>query len=293
MTSGGASTTSTHSTMTTPTSSVFSPTTPPGGRGRRRSSSEGMVLDKSRSALEIEELSRVKLLVAAKTQKISQELVALSSQAQSATGTATEWIMEELRQIQGQLDRLEDLESTTWVRIATTRGKSAQKIRMQQWRDWQGRQLEKIRQIKTRVRETRQLSATSGSDHQCPRYGHVEKVKLPTFSGKQEEFSEFKSQFRELCQGERYTPILELAQMKLKLPREALAAISGLRCPSEAWLRLEELYGNRELSIMSALKTLRDFKTTKTTPHEQVIELAMMVQRCKTELTNVSRPSTR
>ena len=107
------------------------------------------------------------------------------------------------------------------------------------------------------------------------------------FSGKQEEFSEFKTQFRELCQGERYTPVLELAQMKLKLPREALAAISGLRCPDEAWLRLEELYGNRELSIMSALKTLRDFKTTKSAPHEQVIELAMTVQKCKTELSNV------
>ena len=135
---------------------------------------------------------------------------------------------------------------------------------MQQWKEWQGRQLERVRQVKTRIRETRQLAGTGGGDRQCQRsHGHVEKVKLPMFSGRQEEFSEFKTQFRELCQGEGYTPILELAQMKLKLPREALAAIAGLRCPSEAWLRLEELYGNRELAIMSALKTLRDFKTSK------------------------------
>ena len=32
--------------------------------------------------------------------------------------------------------------------------------------------------------------------------GHVEKVKLPTFSGRQEDFSEFRKQFRELCRGE-------------------------------------------------------------------------------------------
>ena len=117
--------------------------------------------------------------------------------------------------------------------------------------------------------------------------GHVEKVKLPTFSGKQEEFSEFRSQFRELCRGERYTPILEMAQLRLKIPKEALAAISGLQCPEEAWKRLEELYGNRELSILAALKTLREFKPVKTAPHEQVIELASAVQRCQTELKNV------
>ena len=288
VTSCAASTMTTHTTTTTPTSSVFTPVTPTFGRGRRRSSSEGVVQEKNRTGPDVEELSRVKLLVAARTQKISQDLVALLSQAQSATGTATQWIEEELRQAQDQLDRLENLESTTWVKIAMIRGRSAQKIRIQQWKEWQGRQMERVRQVKARVREIRQLAVASGGDHQCQRsYGHVEKVKLPMFSGKQEEFSEFKTQFRELCQGERYTPVLELAQMKLKLPREALAAISGLRCPDEAWLRLEELYGNRELSIMSALKTLRDFKTTKSAPHEQVIELAMTVQKCKTELSNV------
>ena len=117
--------------------------------------------------------------------------------------------------------------------------------------------------------------------------GHVEKVRLPTFSGRQTDFSEFRSQFRELCQGERYTPVLEMAQLRLKLPKDALAAIIGLQCPEEAWKRLEELYGNRELSILSALKRIREFKTAKQAPHEQVIELAGAVQRCQTELKNV------
>ena len=117
--------------------------------------------------------------------------------------------------------------------------------------------------------------------------GHVEKVKLPAFNGRQEDFSEFRNQFRELCRGERYTPVLELAQLKLKLPREAMAAIAGLQCPEEAWKRLEELYGNRELSILSALKNLRDFKPAKTAAHEQVIELAMATQKCLTVLKNI------
>ena len=142
-----ASTTTTHTTTTTPTSSVFTPVTPTFGRGRRRSSSEGVVQERSRTGPDVEELSRVKLLVAARTQKISQDLVALLSQAQSATGTATQWIEEELRQAQDQLDRLENLESTTWVKIAMIRGRSAQKIRIQQWKEWQGRQMERVRQV--------------------------------------------------------------------------------------------------------------------------------------------------
>ena len=111
-------------------------------------------------------------------------------------------------------------------------------------------------------------------------FGHVEKVKLPVFSGWQEDFSEFKAQFRELCKGEGYTPILELAQMKLKLPREALASIAGIRCPELAWTHLEEVYGNRELLILAALKSLREFKPVKTAPHEHVLELVMAVQKC-------------
>ena len=110
----------------------------------------------------------------------------------------------------------------------------------------------------------------------------MEKVKLPTFSGRQEDFAEFKNQFRELCKGEQYTPVLEMAQLKQKLPKEALAAIGGLQCPEVSWKRLEEVYGNREISIMSAIKNLRDFRSSKSAPHEQIIELAMAVQKCTT-----------
>ena len=38
---------------------------------------------------------------------------------------------------------------------------------------------------------------------------------------------------------------------------------------------------------MSALKTLQEFRSAKNAAHEQVIELVMAVQRCRTELTNI------
>ena len=61
----------------------------------------------------------------------------------------------------------------------------------------------------------------------------------------------------------------------------------GVQCPEEAWKRLEELYGNQELSILSALKNLREFRPTKSAAHEQVIELAMAAQKCLMILKNV------
>ena len=193
-----------------------------------------------------------------------------------------------MNRLADKLERMEELESEVWVLTAAKEGRSAQSRRMSKWNEWIGRQQEKIAKIRDRAWELDRSRDRGGSDGSCRHSrGHLEKVKLPMFSGKQEEFSEFRNQFRELCRGEQYTPILEMAQLKMKLPREALTMIAGIQCPDAAWTKLEELYGNRELSIMSALKNLRDFKSSKQASHEQVIEIAMAVQKCRTELDNI------
>ena len=44
------------------------------------------------------------------------------------------------------------------------------------------------------------------------------------------------------------------------------------------------MYGNRELSIMSALESVRDFKSSKGSAHEKIIDLVVTVQRARTIL---------
>ena len=284
-------------TRTTPSSSATMPQTPTPVKAasnvRRRSSSEGENEGSSLRQKEVEraQLFRTKQLVATRSLNLSQELdIMLDRLAETEDHSAT-WVRNELRTCEQQLKELEELESTAWTSIEKSEGRPAQKARIDKWRDWLCRQTDKTRKIKAwlwdasdrTTRRPREEHSTS-----CQRsVGHVEKVKLPTFSGRQEEFSEFRNQFRELCRGEKYTPVLEMAQLKTKLPKDALTTIAGLQCPEEAWKRLEELYGNRELSILSALKALRDFKPVKTAPHEVVIELVSAVQRCLTELGNV------
>ena len=289
-------TVTTSATVTTPSASVL-------GQGRvswsdtsrterRRSSSEG--LDGRGPASQVEEndrLFRIRQLVATRSKTFSKNLDAILTRARDIEGRAGTWLREEIQDCQRDMDRLEELECSGWTLIDKVEGKTSQKKRIEKWRDWQDRQLERIRLAKSMSWDASRSEPSVLRDDRsrsCSRSaGHVEKVKLPTFNGRQEDFAEFRNQFRELCAGERYTAVLELAQLKMKLPREALYAISGLQCPEEAWKRLEELYGNRELSILSAIKNLRDFKASKNAAHEQVIELAMATQKCMTELGNI------
>ena len=297
----------TSATCTTTTSVTFSTRTTPSaspslgghtmggdGTGRRRSVSLGEQ-DAPSTGLPCPEerrLAQVKMLIAARTQAVSQDLVRLLEQVRSSDRLPLAWIDEETRQLQSRLEKVEEMESEVWILTLRADGKAAQKRRIDRWEEWLARQRERIRKIKDRTWEVRREAPRHSELPGCSRSsGHLEKVKLPTFNGRQEDFSQFKVQFRELCRGERYTPILEMAQLRLKLPREAMSAITGMQCPEKAWARLEEIYGNREMSILSALKTLREFRATKTAPHEQLIELAMAVQKCQTELGNISAES--
>ena len=104
------------------------------------------------------------------------------------------------------------------------------------------------------------------------------------FNGRNEDYSEFKLHFQQLCSGEGYPAVIELAQLKHKIPRETQNAIHGVTVPETSWSRLNEIYGNREAAILSALRRLRGFKTTKTLECDQVIEVVGAVQRCRTVL---------
>ena len=119
--------------------------------------------------------------------------------------------------------------------------------------------------------------------------GHLEKIKLPQFQGSVEDYAEFNSQFCQLCSSEHYSAVLELSQLKTKLPKEAVQAIVGLTDPTTAWERLDQLYGNIEMSVVAALRWLRNFKLSKHTAHDQVMELAAALQRCCTLLQGIGR----
>ena len=265
---------------------------------RRRTSSEGTSFRPSRQAQptegRIETSSRlvsVRSVVSSRSGVLSAALATLLTRVLAATGPNMGWADRELSSLETRLAQLEELEAQVWDLAAHAEGESARRYRMEKWQEWHAMQIARIRRIKEASWALQQASAVRAEDRdgRCGRSaGHVEKVRLPTFSGRHEEFAEFRRQFQELCRGEKYTPVLEMAQLRLKIPKEAVHALGGLQEPDDAWSRLEEMYGNRELSIMSALKSVRDFKSSKSSAHEKIIDLVVTVQRARTILESLN-----
>ena len=179
-----------------------------------------------------------------------------------------------------------------WKLVARLEGPDARHIRAQEWGNWFQQVMAKAGSIRGSMAKPAEVAvaAPASEASSCQRRGgFLERVKLPQFSGSVEDYGEFKCQFRELCSGENYTCVIELAQLRTKLPRDAVALLVGLVSPEAAWARLDETYGNVDLQVFAALKRLRAFKPSKSAVQGQVVELAIAVQRCLTVLRALSR----
>ena len=203
-----------------------------------------------------------------------------------------DWLDGELFRVKEAIDSAQVQETEIWLLTDRILGTRACQDRALQWTSWNRKMAETCSNIKKRAWKFRKSQPPS-KPMEVPPYrrsgGFVEKVRLPVFTGSIEDYAEFKGQFRQLCSGEGYTEIIELAQMRQKLPKEAVDLIAGLSSTSKAWLRLDEKYGNVEMSVITALKRLRNFKTSKSAAHDQIQELCSAIQRCMTVLESLGK----
>ena len=205
-------------------------------------------------------------LLATKTKDVALSLVDMEERlvVNSERGLATEQlssIEKELKWIQGRLDAVEAMEVEAWLLTAHVEGNPERSSRATKWTSWYRQIQNKIQQIQNEIwcckGVVEPLNCPTTAIQACShRRGHVEKVRLPQFSGNIKEYAEFKSQFQQLCKGKGYSSVIELAQLRTKLPKDAVTAIVGLTTPDQAWMQLDELYGNKEMSVIMALKGL-------------------------------------
>ena len=93
---------------------------------------------------------------------------------------------------------------------------------------------------------------------------HLQRVSLPTFSGKAEEWPEFQSYFLELMTEERFSPAIMMAQLREHLStKEAKALVSGKTDPADAWAALNSRYGDKELALVNVKYKLVNLDTSK------------------------------
>ena len=198
------------------------------------------------------------------------------------SATPMDWLEKELNAVVGDLKELEQTEMETWLLATRVYGPSAQASRSEAWTHWHCQVCTKAMILRQRV-----WMAAMPPCHRSG--GFLERVKLPTFSGNQEDYGEFKIQFQEMCRGESYSEVIEMAQLRQKLPREAVAILVGLTTTAAAWARLDERYKNREMSVIAELKRLKGFKSSKAASYDRIMELATAVQHCSTVLTALGR----
>ena len=80
------------------------------------------------------------------------------------------------------------------------------------------------------------------------------------FDGTQESWWNFSQVFKEMLKIRILGSVLEMAQLSRKLPEKAKRLITGVKEPTEAWRLLEERYGDRHITVLSAMHKLETVK---------------------------------
>ena len=97
-----------------------------------------------------------------------------------------------------------------------------------------------------------------------PTRSHFQRVPLPYFSGKAEEWPEFRRYFCELTADEHFPPGIIMAQIREHLhTKEAKALIAGRTDPTEAWTTLDKRYGDKELTLVNIRCKLANLVTSR------------------------------
>ena len=295
-----------------PRPAVAQPRGPRASGGARQSTARGSAPHERRRSQSNEGLSRVSAEEASRARMedrkfelsawirtrrslIATRLIAVEETIADAGGPgiiSPQWINEELQFVLRTLEDAEKSEMEVWKLVARIDGPESRRHRAEEWGHWFNQVMAKAGSIRGSLARPAgvPVAAQAVDVGRCQRGGgFLERVKLPQFSGSVEDYGEFKCQFQELCRGENYTRVIELAQLRQKLPKDAVALLVGLVSPDAAWARLDETYGNVDLQVFAALKRLRAFKPSKTAVQGQVVELAIAVQRCLTVLRALSR----
>ena len=113
---------------------------------------------------------------------------------------------------------------------------------------------------------------------------HLQRVKLPRFDGKPENWGEFKRKFKELTKTINCSPVLELTYLAEQLSEAAGRYIVGITDPAKAWAALDKRYGDRRLIIMTTRNRLVHLKLPKGPPHDQVEALVQGLAQARTAL---------
>ena len=115
---------------------------------------------------------------------------------------------------------------------------------------------------------------------------YMERLKPPTFSGKVEDWPEFRSVWKDLLSS--YPDSIQVQHVKANLPAADARLIAGVNNMAEVWKRLEKVYGDTKLNILTVKQNLEGFLPKATDNCKRVLEVFEAVEMAVTQLTNLN-----
>jgi hypothetical protein len=115
---------------------------------------------------------------------------------------------------------------------------------------------------------------------------HIRRLEPEKFSGKQEEYWQWKEDVQSMLDGvySERCQNLYLMQIRKNLPEAHREVVEGVGTVQEAWDQLDRHFGDTTLAAATITYRLRGLQLTNTAPHERVISLACAVRRADTSL---------
>ena len=129
------------------------------------------------------------------------------------------------------------------------------------------------------------ISGVPVTEHAGSFKPYMELLKSPTFSGKVDDFPEFRSFWRELVLS--YPENVQVKHVRANIPVADQRRIAGIRTMAEIWKHLEKVYGDTKLNILTVKQNLEGFAPKSTENCKRVLEVFEAIETAVTQLTNL------
>ena len=114
----------------------------------------------------------------------------------------------------------------------------------------------------------------------------IERLKPPSFSGKIEDWPEFRAVWKDLMAA--CPESIQVQHLKANLPAVDAKRVTGINNMAEMWKRLERVYGDTDLNIITVKTNLENFVPKATIDYKRILEVFEAIETAATQLRNLN-----
>ena len=134
------------------------------------------------------------------------------------------------------------------------------------------------------ARDSPQPSFTPSADRTYRPF--MKKLEPPVFSGKIEDWPEFRAVWQELLVD--HPESVQIQHFRANIPATDAKRVTGVKSMAEMWRRMEKIYGDTDLNIITVKTNLENFTPKANQDYKRIMEVYEAVETAVTQLTNLN-----